>query len=237
MVTTTTATTRTVDTRTGTAEHETSINNQDRLPLRFLGETKQGEDAVCWFCLETSCAASSQQEANKTEANANANQIASNAIPLDTTDDRFIAPCACTGSAEYVHVKCLRKWQMTQLRVGVPRRQQQRNETAPSGTKRGWVCQICTIPYSLRPPVLKPHLIQQATLLVYTSQNPNPNSTFDKTIVLMLTAAGSQHQDVDQQHMGIILNKQPHHIAPTTDAAESMHTLTSLRGDVNTVEI
>ena len=53
-------------------------------------------------------------------------------------------PCACKGSQQYVHRSCLQTWQ-------------QMMQTSPN-SRRAIICNVCTTPFSIRPPPLEPVL-------------------------------------------------------------------------------
>eukprot|EP00546_Thalassionema_frauenfeldii_P002788 CAMPEP_0178938322 /NCGR_PEP_ID=MMETSP0786-20121207/26265_1 /TAXON_ID=186022 /ORGANISM="Thalassionema frauenfeldii, Strain CCMP 1798" /LENGTH=371 /DNA_ID=CAMNT_0020617025 /DNA_START=2470 /DNA_END=3582 /DNA_ORIENTATION=+ len=139
-----------------TSSDENRRQPVDPLPLRILSDEEAREkDAKCRFCLE--------------------------GIGSGT---QLVAPCACAGSAEYVHVACLRQWQRLA-----------RNKSSAS------VCSICTIPYSLPPPPPKKLLpIPKGTLLIRKGQQQE-GRTFSRSVVLLL--CGTQD---DELPFGVIIN-------------------------------
>ena len=131
----------------------------DRPAIRVLAtEHVLSEQAICRFCLD------------------------------NHTNSTLIAPCTCTGSAEYVHVSCLRQWQLSGG-VGLGR------------------CNVCTTPFSLRPPRLKQDLVRRGTLLIFKEEAPG--SFFHQSVILMLS--------VNDTPIGIIINKAMQDPPPTHD--------------------
>lgn len=51
----------------------------------------------------------------------------------------LLAPCRCVGTARFVHVECLRRWQVEVL-------------SRPDGAERASICRVCQTPFSLPPP-------------------------------------------------------------------------------------
>ncbi len=80
----------------------------------------------------------------------------------------LVAVCACTGSQQWVHVGCLRRWQRASL-------------TSPNSAR----CSVCTVPFALKPK-LPPGAPQVGSLLV---ASPELSGTFARTVVLLTHAS------------------------------------------------
>ena len=80
----------------------------------------------------------------------------------------LVAVCACTGSQQWVHVGCLRRWQRASL-------------TSPNSAR----CSVCTVPFALKPK-LPPGAPQVGSLLV---ASPELSGTFSRTVVLLTHAS------------------------------------------------
>ena len=91
----------------------------------------------------------------------------------------LVAVCACTGSQQWVHVGCLRRWQRASL-------------TSPNSAR----CSVCTVPFALKPK-LPPGAPQVGSLLV---ASPELSGTFARTVVLLTHASAGGVT-------GVILNK------------------------------
>ena len=99
----------------------------------------------------------------------------------DSSTEKLIAPCGCTGSAKWVHQTCLIKWQKASMR-------------AYSGHES--VCSVCNVTYALPPPVMPKSPLRAGMLLV---ASPTLGGTFERSVVLLceVNARGAH---------GIILN-------------------------------
>ena len=91
----------------------------------------------------------------------------------------LVAVCACTGSQQWVHVGCLRRWQRASL-------------TSPNSAR----CSVCTVPFALKSK-LPPGAPQVGSLLV---ASPELSGTFARTVVLLTHASAGGVT-------GVILNK------------------------------
>ena len=100
----------------------------------------------------------------------------------DSSTEKLIAPCGCTGSAKWVHQTCLVKWQKASMR-------------AYSGHES--VCSVCNVTYAMKPPVMPKSPLRAGMLLV---ASPTLGGTFERSVVLLceVNARGAH---------GIILNR------------------------------
>ena len=85
----------------------------------------------------------------------------------DSSTEKLIAPCGCTGSAKWVHQTCLIKWQKASMR-------------AYSGHES--VCSVCNVTYALPPPVMPKSPLRAGMLLV---ASPTLGGTFERSVVLL----------------------------------------------------
>ena len=114
-------------------------------------------------------------------------------------EGKLIAPCACTGTQEFVHVLCLRKWQRASQLSG-----------HHSGHES--VCNVCKVPFALPPPAL-PHSIVRAGMLLVST--PRLAGTFNRAVVLLCEVDGGGAH-------GVIINRPvgPHEIEGARDTIE-----------------
>ena len=112
--------------------------------------------------------------------------------------DQLIAPCNCTGSSEWVHVRCLRQWQRQAL-ISAQYRHAHR-------------CNVCTSPYLLPPPQIRRRNVatelKAGSLLVMKEESAPTGSTFAQKVILLLRYDGN---DIMNAPCGIIINESlPH---------------------------
>ena len=86
---------------------------------------------------------------------------------FEADDGDLVAPCACIGTQEWVHVVCLRKWQRVSL---------------GSYEKHDSICNVCKAPFALPPPPLPKSRIRAGMLLVATEALMG---TFSKSVILL----------------------------------------------------
>jgi putative AlgH/UPF0301 family transcriptional regulator len=124
-------------------------------------------NAVCRFCL-------GQANEEQTEAENNP----------------YISPCNCSGSSEWVHLQCFRRWQ---------------GQAALSTTTQqaAQVCTVCRCTYHLPPRSLRRGCLRKGTLLVYMDDNEQRPSSFQRSFVLLL-----DHTESDT--FGLIVNAPLH---------------------------
>lgn len=183
-------------------------NTARMLPLRILSEDAAGSAvASCRFCFE---GYDSHGDAPPTEHAAGSTTLASSrpatsdecsdgsdptreypplfSATATTVDgrtlshDTLVAPCACIGNSEWVHVGCLRRWQLH------------------AASQTAAICSVCTVPFSLpppRPPQVRSNALKRGTLLVHASETRagGGGGTFDRTVILLLQGARTTRQD------------------------------------------
>ena len=97
---------------------------------------------------------------------------------------QLIAPCLCTGSQEFVHVSCLRKWQRA-------------SQMAGRRTGHETFCTVCKAPFALPPPPLPKSPVHAGVLLV---ASPQLGGTFARSVILLCEVTP------DGAH-GVIINR------------------------------
>jgi putative AlgH/UPF0301 family transcriptional regulator len=88
---------------------------------------------------------------------------------LLTPDDALIAPCVCTGTQEFVHVTCLRKWQRA-------------SQSGGYRTGHETFCSVCKAPFALPPPPLPKSAVRAGMLLIASERLAG---TFKRTVILL----------------------------------------------------
>ena len=91
---------------------------------------------------------------------------------FEAGEGKLIAPCACSGSQEWVHIPCLRKWQKATMRAG-------------HGHEA--ICSVCQTPYALKPPELPNSPVRSGMLLVAA---PELGGTFKRAVILLCEVDG-----------------------------------------------
>ncbi|GBG82952.1 hypothetical protein CBR_g36478 [Chara braunii] len=108
---------------------------------------------ICRICLEPSacpspCAAeegkgSHPPTRHQQHPHQQASQLLqSSAAHQASNEDQLVSPCGCTGTQAYVHLKCLRRWQMAVMSSRHPGA-----NYAPA-----LICSVCTKRFSFAPP-------------------------------------------------------------------------------------
>lgn len=164
--------------------------NVNRPPIRCISAAEAKEkNIVCRFCLDSTIQPAEGE--NGLSSSGRFQQISS----------ILLAPCMCMGSSEYVHVECLRQWQLQTTKVA-----------------HATICSVCTTPYSLKPPKIRNDLVPAGSLLVF--QDPNVTegqSIFSKSVILMLRGGDAKTP------MGVILNKFPTELDDEASTEDNDH--------------
>eukprot|EP00928_Gymnodinium_smaydae_P081916 TRINITY_DN65347_c0_g1_i1.p1 TRINITY_DN65347_c0_g1~~TRINITY_DN65347_c0_g1_i1.p1 ORF type:complete len:302 (-),score=7.56 TRINITY_DN65347_c0_g1_i1:91-996(-) len=102
--------------------------------------------------------------------------------PVNNENLHLISPCACTGSAAFVHLGCIRRWQNELIKS---------NGMTRTAIKRTEFCEVCCKPLMRNGEALSPILPEMAaellpgTLLVATQMLAGPGREFNDSVILL----------------------------------------------------
>ncbi|GMI22053.1 hypothetical protein TeGR_g8389 [Tetraparma gracilis] len=128
----------------------------------------------------------------------------------------LISPCGCTGSAQYVHLSCLRRWQTT-TSLSIPNAPSLLRRDREGGENRHSKCSSCQQEFSMQPPTqleLLASKLRPSGCLTKLGMDPISAEGRDTMLLSIIVASRKMSSSTDNLRRAAASNSSPFSPSP-----------------------